>query len=191
MSRPADSKRGFTAVLAAGGTGGHMFPAQALARVLLERDAKVVLITDKRGGGFGPDLPQVETWRVSAAGVAGGDIFSKAMGALRLGWGVLQARSILKRLDPDAVVGFGGYASVPTVFAAGRLGTRVVLHEQNAGGRSCQPPAGRQGRDDLHLLRHGRRLAGLRARKGHRHRKPGAQCHRAVGPSALQRAWPR
>ena len=132
MSRPADSKRGFTAVLAAGGTGGHMFPAQALARVLLERDAKVVLITDKRGGGFGPDLPQVETWRVSAAGVAGGDIFSKAMGALRLGWGVLQARSILKRLDPDAVVGFGGYASVPTVFAAGRLGTRVVLHEQNA-----------------------------------------------------------
>jgi UDP-N-acetylglucosamine--N-acetylmuramyl-(pentapeptide) pyrophosphoryl-undecaprenol N-acetylglucosamine transferase len=132
MSRTAESKRPFTAVLAAGGTGGHMFPAQALARALLARGAKVVLITDKRGGGFGPDLPQVETWRVSGAGVAGGDLLSKAKGALKLGWGVLQSRAILKRIAPDAVVGFGGYASVPPVFAAGRLGLRIVLHEQNA-----------------------------------------------------------
>ncbi|WP_119168582.1 undecaprenyldiphospho-muramoylpentapeptide beta-N-acetylglucosaminyltransferase [Algihabitans albus] len=132
MTGATDSKRRFTAVLAAGGTGGHMFPAQALARVLLERGAKVVLITDKRGAGFGPDLPQIETWRVSAGGVAGGDLLSRASGALRLGWGILQARSLLKRIGPDSVVGFGGYASVPTVFAAGRLGLRVILHEQNA-----------------------------------------------------------
>lgn len=132
MSRTAESQRPFTAVLAAGGTGGHMFPAQALARALLARGAKVVLITDKRGGGFGPDLPQVGTWRVSGAGVAGGDLLSKAKGAVKLAWGIVQSRSILRRVRPDAVVGFGGYASVPPVFAAGRLGLRIVLHEQNA-----------------------------------------------------------
>ncbi len=132
MTRAAETSRPFTAVLAAGGTGGHMFPAQALARVLLARGARVVLITDKRGAGFGPELAQVETWRVAAGGLAGGDLLSKAKGALRLGWGVLQARGLLKRLRPDVVVGFGGYASVPTVFAAGRLGLRIVLHEQNA-----------------------------------------------------------
>ncbi len=58
-------------VLAAGGTGGHMFPAQALARELLGRGLSVALITDRRGGGFGPDLPQVETHHISAAGLAG------------------------------------------------------------------------------------------------------------------------
>jgi UDP-N-acetylglucosamine--N-acetylmuramyl-(pentapeptide) pyrophosphoryl-undecaprenol N-acetylglucosamine transferase len=132
MSRAQRTDRPFTAVLAAGGTGGHMFPAQALARVLLARGCKVVLITDKRGAGFGPELPQVETWRVSAGGVAGGDLLSKAKSAAKLGYGVLQARSILKRIRPDAVVGFGGYASLPAVYAAARLGQRVVLHEQNA-----------------------------------------------------------
>ncbi|MFQ5774239.1 MAG: undecaprenyldiphospho-muramoylpentapeptide beta-N-acetylglucosaminyltransferase [Kiloniellaceae bacterium] len=119
-------------ILAAGGTGGHMFPAQALARELLGRGLGVALVTDRRGGGFGPELPQVETHVISAGGLAGAGLVRKVHSALRLGLGVLQARRLLKALDGDVVVGFGGYASVPTVLAAARLGLRVVLHEQNA-----------------------------------------------------------
>jgi len=119
-------------VLAAGGTGGHMFPAQALARELLGRGLTVALITDRRGGGFGPDLPQVETHRISAAGLAGRGLPGKLRGVLKLGLGLVQARRLLKALGAEVVVGFGGYPSVPTVLAAASLGLRIVLHEQNA-----------------------------------------------------------
>ncbi|MEE8189233.1 MAG: undecaprenyldiphospho-muramoylpentapeptide beta-N-acetylglucosaminyltransferase [Kiloniellales bacterium] len=119
-------------VLAAGGTGGHMFPAQALARELLARGIGVALITDRRGGGFGPDLPQVETRTISAGGLAGKGPLGKAMGVIRLALGALQARRHLKDLGADMVVGFGGYPSVPSVAAGVRLGLRIVLHEQNA-----------------------------------------------------------
>jgi UDP-N-acetylglucosamine--N-acetylmuramyl-(pentapeptide) pyrophosphoryl-undecaprenol N-acetylglucosamine transferase len=119
-------------ILAAGGTGGHMFPAQALARELLGRGLDVVLFTDRRGGGFGPELPQVETRRISAGGVAGRNPIRKLQAALQLGLGVLQARRLLMTLHGEVVVGFGGYASVPTVLAGRHLGLRVVLHEQNA-----------------------------------------------------------
>jgi UDP-N-acetylglucosamine--N-acetylmuramyl-(pentapeptide) pyrophosphoryl-undecaprenol N-acetylglucosamine transferase len=131
-------------VLAAGGTGGHMFPAQALARELLARGLGVALITDQRGGGFGPDLPQVETIRISASGLAGTSLVRKITGVLRLGLGVLQARRALKALDADVVVGFGGYASVPAVLAGTQRGLKVVLHEQNAVlGRANRLLAGR------------------------------------------------
>ncbi|MFQ6017893.1 MAG: undecaprenyldiphospho-muramoylpentapeptide beta-N-acetylglucosaminyltransferase [Kiloniellaceae bacterium] len=126
---PAMPKR---VILAAGGTGGHMFPAKALARELIGRGLSVALITDRRGGGFGPDLPQVETHCISAGGLAGSGLVTRLRSLARLGLGLLQARALLKRLDGDVVVGFGGYASVPTVLAGARLGLRVVLHEQNA-----------------------------------------------------------
>ncbi len=119
-------------VLAAGGTGGHMFPAQALARELLDRGLTVALITDRRGGGFGPELPQVETHRISAAGLAGRGPLGKLRGIVKLCLGLVQARRLLKTLDAEMVVGFGGYPSVPTVLAAASLGLRIVLHEQNA-----------------------------------------------------------
>jgi len=119
-------------VLAAGGTGGHMFPAQALARELIARGLAVSLVTDKRGGGFGPELPQAETHHISAGQLAGNSPWRKLLGLANLGLGYLQARALLRRLQPLCVVGFGGYASVPTVLAASRLGLRVVLHEQNA-----------------------------------------------------------
>lgn len=119
-------------VLAAGGTGGHMFPARALAEALLARGHKVALVTDRRGGGFGPDLPQVETHRIRAGGIAGLGIIGKVTGLLDLGLGYLQARRILSRLAPQAVVGFGSYASLPTALAAAHLGQRLVIHEQNA-----------------------------------------------------------
>jgi len=119
-------------VLAAGGTGGHMFPAQALARELLGRGLTVALITDRRGGGFGPGLPQVETHRISAAGLAGRGLLGKLRGVAMLGFGLIQARRLLKTLGAEAVVGFGGYPSVPTVLAGASRGLRIVLHEQNA-----------------------------------------------------------
>ena len=119
-------------ILAAGGTGGHMFPAQALARELLARGRRVALITDRRGGGFGPDLPQVETHCINAGAMAGGGLGKRLLGAINLGIGFLQARALLKSLNGDVVVGFGGYPSVPTVFAAALGGRRVILHEQNA-----------------------------------------------------------
>ena len=119
-------------VLAAGGTGGHMFPAQALARALLGRGRDVVLITDQRGAGFGPELPQVETYRIKAGGIAGSGLVRKLMSLIQLGLGTLEAGRLLSRLQPSAVVGFGGYASVPTVYAASRRKVRILLHEQNA-----------------------------------------------------------
>jgi UDP-N-acetylglucosamine--N-acetylmuramyl-(pentapeptide) pyrophosphoryl-undecaprenol N-acetylglucosamine transferase len=120
-------------LLAAGGTGGHMFPAAALARELLSRGVQPVLVTDKRAGGFGPELAeQVETHHIAAAGFAGGDLIAKARSAARLALGYLQARRIVARAKPAVAVAFGGYAALPTGLAAAHKGVRLVLHEQNA-----------------------------------------------------------
>jgi UDP-N-acetylglucosamine--N-acetylmuramyl-(pentapeptide) pyrophosphoryl-undecaprenol N-acetylglucosamine transferase len=119
-------------VISAGGTGGHMFPAQALARLLIERGWRVALFTDSRGKDFGPDLAEVETHRLAAAALLGTRPWQKALAGLRLLRGSLQARRLLKKLGAKAVVGFGGYASVPAVWAGARLGLKIVLHEQNA-----------------------------------------------------------
>ena len=118
--------------LAAGGTGGHMFPAEALAGELLARGHAVALITDRRGGGFGERLPTVETHRISAGGLAGTGIVGRAQGVVQLGVGFFQARGLLGRLKPSVAVGFGGYASVPTMLAASLSSIPTVLHEQNA-----------------------------------------------------------
>jgi UDP-N-acetylglucosamine--N-acetylmuramyl-(pentapeptide) pyrophosphoryl-undecaprenol N-acetylglucosamine transferase len=119
-------------LLAAGGTGGHMFPAEALAEELVARGHRVALVTDARGKGFGDRQPVVDVHRISAAGIAGRGLAARARGALLLLKGWFQARALLRRLRPAVVVGFGGYASVPTVMAAQRAGIRTVLHEQNA-----------------------------------------------------------
>ncbi len=132
MAPRGKSTKGRIVALAAGGTGGHMFPAQALARELLNRGSKVALITDRRGSGFGADLPEVRTERINAGALAGGSLVKKLSSVGRLAIGYLQARGSLRRLKADTVVGFGGYASVPTVMAGAHRGLRVVLHEQNA-----------------------------------------------------------
>lgn len=118
-------------VLAAGGTGGHMFPAEALARELLKRGHAVALVTDRRGQAFGDTLPEVPVHRIRAASPSGG-IVGKLKAAALLALGIVEARGLLRRLRPAAVVGFGGYPSVPTVYAAARAGTPTLLHEQNA-----------------------------------------------------------
>ena len=93
--------------LAAGGTGGHMFPAEALAGELLSRGHRVALITDRRGGGFGERLPAVETHRIAAGGLAGTGIVGRARGIVQLGLGFVQSRGLLGRLKPAVAVGFG------------------------------------------------------------------------------------
>ncbi len=125
------SAAGKCIVLAAGGTGGHIFPARALAEQLAGRGHRLVLITDRRGDAIGGALAEMETHRINAASPAGG-ARSKLEGLARLGHGVLQARALLRRIGPDAVVGFGGYPSVPTVWSATRMRIAAVIHEQNA-----------------------------------------------------------
>jgi UDP-N-acetylglucosamine--N-acetylmuramyl-(pentapeptide) pyrophosphoryl-undecaprenol N-acetylglucosamine transferase len=119
-------------VLAAGGTGGHMFPAEALARALASRGLALALVTDGRGQAFALPGVDLAVHRVRAAQVAGASLVAKIKAGLQLLAGTGQAWLLLRRLRPAAVVGFGGYASVPTVLAAQRLGLPVVLHEQNA-----------------------------------------------------------
>jgi UDP-N-acetylglucosamine--N-acetylmuramyl-(pentapeptide) pyrophosphoryl-undecaprenol N-acetylglucosamine transferase len=120
-----------TFVLAAGGTGGHLLPAQALAEQLTRNGAAVHLATDRRSDAFGAAMPGVEISRVQAGRLGGGPVHTAfGLGAMALG--LMQARRLLRRLDPEAVVGFGGYPSVPTMWAATQLGFASVIHEQNA-----------------------------------------------------------
>ncbi len=119
-------------VLAAGGTGGHMFPAEALASVLTQRGHTLVWITDERGASRTGPLSELETHTISARGLAGFGAIGRLTGALSLGVGVFQARRILKDLNPAAVVGFGGYAAAPTMMAATHLKLPTAVHEQNA-----------------------------------------------------------
>jgi len=121
--------------IAAGGTGGHFFPAEALAAELKRRGFAVALLTDARSAGdrsaVFADAPR---FVLKGSGIAGRGLMAKAKSALALAVGTLQARSILRRLRPAAVVGFGGYPSVAPVLAARSLSPRprVILHEQNA-----------------------------------------------------------
>lgn len=118
-------------VLAAGGTGGHMFPAEALAGELVGRGVKVALVTDKRGQAFDNRLPGMAVHRIRA-GRPGAGIASKLLAACEIALGVFAARRLLRALAPAAAVGFGGYPAVPTMLAASRLGMPTVIHEQNA-----------------------------------------------------------
>jgi UDP-N-acetylglucosamine--N-acetylmuramyl-(pentapeptide) pyrophosphoryl-undecaprenol N-acetylglucosamine transferase len=123
---------GQLAVIAAGGTGGHLFPAQALAEALTARGWRIVLASDDRVQGISDRFPAEEHIPLSAATFRPGD----PLGAVRALWaifkGVMQARKALKRLRPDVVVGFGGYPSLPALIAAITLGLKTVIHEQNA-----------------------------------------------------------
>jgi UDP-N-acetylglucosamine--N-acetylmuramyl-(pentapeptide) pyrophosphoryl-undecaprenol N-acetylglucosamine transferase len=122
-------------VIAAGGTGGHFFPAEALAGELLARGRRVALMTDARSGGLAsPVFAGAERFVISGSGLAGRGLLRAVRGAAALLRGVVQARAILARLRPAVLVGFGGYPSVAPVLAARLLRPRppVVLHEQNA-----------------------------------------------------------
>lgn len=118
--------------LATGGTGGHVFPAQALAEELSNRGYRLALVTDRRGDAYSGPLGNLDTHMISAAGVSGRGKLGVISAMAKLGLGYFQARKILKGLKPDAVIGFGGYPSLPTMIAASHLNLKTVVHEQNA-----------------------------------------------------------
>lgn len=119
-------------LLAAGGTGGHVFPAEALASELMDRGFRLGLVTDKRGQAYGGALGELETHHILAGGIAGKSVPARIKSVFELGMGTWQAWRLLKKLQPDAVVGFGGYASVPTMMAATFSDVPSAIHEQNA-----------------------------------------------------------
>ena len=119
-------------VLAAGGTGGHVFPAEALAAELIKRGFYLVLITDRRGDNMKGRLAELDTYRVWAGGIAGKRLILRIVSIIEILIGTFQAWILLRRLKPEVVVGFGGYSSVPTMLAAAYSGRKVVIHEQNA-----------------------------------------------------------
>lgn len=118
-------------VLAAGGTGGHMFPAEALAEALGEKGCTPILFTDARGGAFSARHGALETHFIPARAVTGNPI-ARLAGLVELTRGIGEAARLLRGLGPRVAVGFGGYASVPTMLAATRAGIATVIHEQNA-----------------------------------------------------------
>ena len=121
-------------VLTTGGTGGHIFPAEAVASYLKkETDCKMAFVTDKRiQKRVSGTLATLPVYYICATSVTGKTLFGKMTAAFKLIYGTLQAIRVLLKLRPQLVVGFGGYASVPTVFAAQFLHIPVALHEQNA-----------------------------------------------------------
>ena len=127
-------------VIAAGGTGGHLFPAEALAAELLQRGHRIALMTDARSSGLAsPVFAHGARFVLAGAGVAGRGLLRAMWGAFTLLLGTVQARGILARERTAAIVCFGGYPSVPPVLAAQSLFRRpvVVLHEQTgAAGRA-------------------------------------------------------
>jgi UDP-N-acetylglucosamine--N-acetylmuramyl-(pentapeptide) pyrophosphoryl-undecaprenol N-acetylglucosamine transferase len=119
-------------MLAAGGTGGHLFPAQALAEALVRRGYAIHLMTDERVRDYGRAFPALETHLVPAATITPSKPFLLPLQLLKLYRGYRSARAILERLKPVAVAGFGGYPSFPPVIAASRLGIPCCIHDQNA-----------------------------------------------------------
>ncbi|GLQ06004.1 undecaprenyldiphospho-muramoylpentapeptide beta-N-acetylglucosaminyltransferase [Sneathiella chinensis] len=127
-----DAAKKQTIILASGGTGGHVFPARALAGELIARGYDVVLMTDERGDRYETLFPGVRIEQVPSASPSVGGIFGKLRAGFVISTGIVKAWARMSRLRPAAVVGFGGYPSLPPV-AAGRLaGVPVLLHEQNA-----------------------------------------------------------
>ncbi|WP_315923868.1 undecaprenyldiphospho-muramoylpentapeptide beta-N-acetylglucosaminyltransferase [Mesorhizobium sp. SP-1A] len=121
-----------TILLAAGGTGGHLFPAEALAHELAERGWSVHLATDDRVERFTARFPADTVHRIRSATIGSKNPLALAAAFLRIWQGVRQASRVIRRIKPDAVVGFGGYPTLPPVYAATRRHVPTIIHEQNA-----------------------------------------------------------
>ncbi|WP_137137176.1 undecaprenyldiphospho-muramoylpentapeptide beta-N-acetylglucosaminyltransferase [Rhizobium sp. FKY42] len=119
-------------LLAAGGTGGHLFPAEALGHELKSRGWSVHLVTDKRAERFAGSFPADEIHVVPSATLGSKNPVSIAKSMLTLWKGLRTARKLMARVRPSAVVGFGGYPTIPPLLASTGMGIPSLIHEQNA-----------------------------------------------------------
>ena len=118
-------------LLAAGGTGGHLFPAEALAGELVKAGIEVHLATDRRGMAYGGAFPAEGRHAIRAATPSGKSPRVLVGAVAALAQGLLQSLILIRRLRPQVVIGFGGYPSVPPLLAARLLGIPAFVHEQN------------------------------------------------------------
>jgi UDP-N-acetylglucosamine--N-acetylmuramyl-(pentapeptide) pyrophosphoryl-undecaprenol N-acetylglucosamine transferase len=128
MSEIAQSR---PVLLAAGGTGGHLFPAEALADALAQKGVRAELVTDTRVEEWVKRFPG-DVHTIVAGTVTGAGLEAKLRGAWRLFRGYRQSAALIARIRPRAVIGFGGYPTVPPLIAASRKGLPTMIHEGNA-----------------------------------------------------------
>jgi UDP-N-acetylglucosamine--N-acetylmuramyl-(pentapeptide) pyrophosphoryl-undecaprenol N-acetylglucosamine transferase len=119
-------------ILAAGGTGGHMFPASALAAELQNEGYEVHLLTDKRGMAFVTQLTAMDVHQIPAATVYSGGIFALPLRFITLFLTLSLSMVKILRLQPKVIIGFGGYPSFGPVMGGLLLRRKVLVHEQNA-----------------------------------------------------------
>lgn len=116
-------------IIAAGGTGGHMFPAKAFAEEVIKRGDEVYLITDPRGKKYTEGFPSSENLILPVTNSTEGGIMGKVNGALTLLKSLGLVSKFYKNISPDAIVGFGGYPTFPALQEAK---APIIIHEQNA-----------------------------------------------------------
>ena len=119
-------------LVAAGGTGGHLFPAEALAAALTRRGVAVHLATDRRAARSGEAFADDAVHVIASATLRARNPIAAARTAAMLGSGLFQAWGLIGRLKPAAVVGFGGYPTIPPVLAAAWRRVPTVIHDANA-----------------------------------------------------------
>jgi UDP-N-acetylglucosamine--N-acetylmuramyl-(pentapeptide) pyrophosphoryl-undecaprenol N-acetylglucosamine transferase len=123
---------GAPVLVAAGGTGGHLFPAEALAAALIRRGLPVHLATDRRAARYGGAFDDASVHVITSATLRARNPLAMAQTAASLATGLAQAWSLVGRLRPVAVIGFGGYPTLPPVLAAALRGVPTVIHDANA-----------------------------------------------------------
>jgi len=123
---------GGTILVAAGGTGGHLFPAEALAHEMKARGWKVHLATDQRAERYAGAFPAEEVHAVSSATLVSRNPVALFRSFLRIWRGVRPARALIQRIRPAVVVGVGGDPTLPPLYAATRRNVPTIIHEQNA-----------------------------------------------------------
>lgn len=138
-----------TVLIAAGGTGGHLFPAQAFADVMRARGWRVVLMTDERGRVYAKDFVADAIEDVPAATLSWSNPIKAIGAAMKISAGMRAARARLDALSPNVIAGFGGYPSLPALSAALAQKRPILIHEQNAV----------LGRVNRHYARHAKAVA--------------------------------